>query len=56
MRKDLYWDFYWANDFNIIQDLIYPIKSEWVGVEGHPATKSSLQYLWVDNWLMAFFH
>ena len=29
--------------------------SELVGVEGHPATKNSLQYPWVDNWLMVIF-
>ena len=23
-----------------------------IGVEGHPTTKYSLQYPWVDNWLM----
>ena len=29
--------------------------SELVGVEGHPATKNSLQNLWVNTWLMAIF-
>ena len=29
--------------------------SKLVGVEGHPTTKTLLQYPWVDNWLMAIF-
>ena len=30
------------------------IRASWCE-EGHPATKNTIQYPWVDNWLMAIF-